>query len=285
MTETLPVLFLGHGSPMSTITDSPERRAWQALGTALPRPMAILAVTAHWETQGKTHLTVGESPRTIHDFRGFPQELFDIRYAAPGSAWLVERVAALLGEERIERDESWGFDHGAWGVLQPMFPAADIPLVVMSLDRALTPEQHLALGAKLSPLRDEGVLIVGSGNIVHNLGLWGATRGTVPGWAAEFQARVNAALVAGDIPALLDFADDDRAAQAAVNSGEHYLPLLYAVGARRPGEEAAIFSDNIDGALSMTSVAFGDPARIEGLRAALGESAVARYDARQEVAP
>jgi 4,5-DOPA dioxygenase extradiol len=282
MSDTLPVLFLGHGSPMSTITDSPERRAWQALGTALPRPRAILAVTAHWETRGKTHLTVGERPRTIHDFRGFPRELFDIRYAAPGSEWLAGRVAELLGEERVERDATWGFDHGAWGVLQPMFPAADIPLVAMSLDRSLSPEQHLALGERLAPLRDEGVLIVASGNIVHNLSLWRQAQGTVPEWADDFRNRINAAILADDRAALTRFAEDDRAAALAVNSGEHYEPLLYAVGARRPGDEAVIFSDTVDGALSMTSLAFGDPARIEGLRAALGSEAISRYPAPQE---
>ena len=282
MTATLPVLFLGHGSPISTITDSPERRAWQALGAALPRPRAILAITAHWETDGRTHLTVGDSPRTIHDFRGFPQELFDLRYPAPGSAWLVDRVADLLGEDRVERDGSWGFDHGAWGVLQPMFPAADVPLVAMSLDRALSPEQHLALGATLSPLRDEGVLIVASGNIVHNLALWREAQGTVPDWADDFRHRVNAAILTDDRAALTRFAPDDRAAELAVNSGEHYAPLLYAVGARRPGEEAVIFSDTVDGALSMTSLAIGDPARIEGLRAALGDEAISRYAPQPE---
>jgi 4,5-DOPA dioxygenase extradiol len=138
----LPALFLGHGSPMTTITDGPERRTWQALGRALPRPPAMLAITAHWETRGRSHLTAGENPRTIHDFRGFPQELYEVRYPAPGAPWLVDRVASLIGEERIARDESWGLDHGAWGVLLPMFPAADVPVVAMSLDRALSAEQH-----------------------------------------------------------------------------------------------------------------------------------------------
>lgn len=258
MTQRLPVLFLGHGSPMTTISDVPERRAWQALGRSLPRPKAILAITAHWETQGATHLTADEAPRTIHDFRGFPQELFDLRYPAPGSPELVERTAVLLGHDRVIRDQTWGFDHGAWGVVQPMYPAADIPMVAMSLDRALSPAQHLALGERLAPLRDEGVLIVASGNVVHNLALWRQSQGTVPDWAAGFQARINAALLADDRPALLDLSGDD--ARLAVNSGEHYLPLLYAAGARLPGDEVALFNDTVDGALSMTSVLFGDPA-------------------------
>jgi 4,5-DOPA dioxygenase extradiol len=243
---------------MTTITDGPERRTWQALGRALPKPKAILAITAHWETHGATHLTAGDAPRTIHDFRGFPQELFDLRYPAPGSADLVERVAALLGHDRVIRDDTWGFDHGAWGVVQPMYPAADIPMVAMSLDRALSPAQHLALGERLAPLRDEGVLIVASGNVVHNLALWRQLAGTVPDWAGAFRDRINAAILADDRDALLDLADEP--ARLAVNSGEHYLPLLYAVGARLPGDEVAVFNDTVDGALSMTSVLFGEAA-------------------------
>lgn len=243
---------------MTTITDGPERRAWQALGRRLPRPRAILAITAHWETRGATHLTAGEAPRTIHDFRGFPQELFDLRYPAPGSPELVERVAALLGHDRVLRDESWGFDHGAWGVVQPMYPQADIPMVAMSLDRALSPEQHWALGERLRPLREEGVLIIASGNIVHNLVLWRESIGTVPDWAARFRERINRALLADDRASLLDLGGEDAA--LAVNSAEHYLPLLYAAGARHPDDEVTIFNDSVEGALSMTSVLFGDPA-------------------------
>lgn len=241
---------------MTTITDGPERRAWQALGQALPRPRAILAITAHWETSGATHLTAGAAPRTIHDFRGFPQELFDLRYPAPGSPELIERVAALLGHDRVIRDDSWGFDHGAWGVVQPMYPDANIPMVAMSLDRALSPVQHLALGERLAPLRDEGVLIVASGNVIHNLALFRRSAGTVPDWAAGFRDRINAALLADDRAALLDLDGEDS--RLAVNSGEHYLPLLYAAGARQAGDETVLFNDTIDGALSMTSALFGD---------------------------
>lgn len=250
---------------MTTISDVPERRAWQALGPALPRPRAILAISAHWETQGKTHVTVGDHPRTIHDFRGFPPELYAVQYPAPGSAELVERVADLLGEDRVVRDADWGFDHGAWGVLQPMFPAADIPLVAMSLDRTLDAEGHLKTGELLAPLRDEGVLIVGSGNIVHNLALWRQSAGTQPDWAVDFRARTNAAIRTGDHSALTAFAPDDQSAQLAVNSGEHYLPLLYALGARKPGDGTAVFNDTLDGALSMTSVLVGDETLLEGI--------------------
>ena len=258
MTTRLPALFLGHGSPMTTITDGPERRAWQELCRTLPRPRAILAITAHWETQGRTHLTIGEHPRTIHDFRGFPQELYDIRYNAHGADWLVDRVGELLGEDRIARDDTWGFDHGAWGVVLPMYPDVDIPLVAMSLDRALSPAEHLALGESLAPLRDEGVLIIASGNIVHNLSLWRQYAGTQPPWATTFRDTVNSAVQEGDNATLLAAAEGcDPDAKLAVNSGEHFLPLLYAAGARLPGDEVAIFSDTLDGALSMTSVGFG----------------------------
>jgi len=269
VTAPLPALFLGHGSPMTVISDVPERRVWQALGQlfgrALLRPEAILCLSAHWETRGRTHLTIGPSPRTIHDFRGFPQELFDMRYPAPGSDWLVTRVAALLGEDRVARDDSWGFDHGAWGVLQPMFPEADIPLVAMSLNRALDPAGLVDLGRALAPLRDEGVLLVGSGNVIHNLALWRQSAGTRPEWAEQFRARSNAAILAGDLASLSVFAPDDEGAAKAINSGEHYLPLLPILGARRAGDGAALFNDTLDGALSMTSVLIGDTALLAGI--------------------
>ncbi|MEY4240217.1 MAG: dioxygenase extradiol [Pseudomonadota bacterium] len=264
MTPRLPTLFLGHGSPMTVITDGPERRAWQALGRSLPRPKAILVISAHWETQGKIHLTGGLAPRTIHDFGGFPDELFAIQYPAPGSPELVARIIELLGPDRAEADETWGFDHGTWGVVQPMYPAADIPLVAMSLDRSLSPEQHLAIAKHLAPLRDDGVLIIGSGNVVHNLRLFRQLMGTVPDWARQFQDRINDAVGTGDHAALTQFAADDEAASAAINSAEHYLPLLYAAGARLPGDGTSLFSDHIDGALSMTSYLIGDTALIAG---------------------
>ncbi|MEQ1542470.1 MAG: 4,5-DOPA dioxygenase extradiol [Novosphingobium sp.] len=254
----MPALFIGHGSPMNVITDSPERRAWEALGRALPRPTAILVVSAHWETQGAVHLTAGEHPRTIHDFGGFPDELFAIQYPAPGAPALVERVAGLLGEDAVRRDEGWGFDHGSWGVVRPMFPDADVPMIQLSLDRALTPVQHLDVAARLAVLRDEGVLLVASGNVVHNLREYMRTMGTQPHWAAEFQTRITCAVVDGDHAALTAFAPDDEAAALAINSAEHYLPLLYAVGTRLPGDDVGVFNDTIDGALTMTSYLIGD---------------------------
>lgn len=265
MTNRMPALFLGHGSPMTTITDGPERRAWTALGQALPRPRAILAISAHWETQGKIHVTAGEAPRTIHDFGGFPDELYAVRYPAPGSSWLIDRVSELVGDDRIERDESWGFDHGTWGVILPMFPEADVPVVAMSIDRSLSPEGLVDLGAALAPLRDEGVLLVGSGNVVHNLRLWRQFAGTQPEWATTFQEQINEAVRGADRAALTRFSPDDQAAAAAVNSAEHYLPLLPVVGSRLPGDAVGVFNDTVDGALSMTSYLIGDTALLEGI--------------------
>ena len=254
----MPALFIGHGSPMTVISDVPERRAMQALGRSLPRPEAILVISAHWETHGRSHVTAGAAPRTIHDFRGFPPELYAMQYQAPGSDELSARVAALIGGDRVVLDDAWGFDHGAWGVLQPMFPAADIPMVVMSLDRAQGPAGHLALGRALAPLRDEGVLILGSGNVVHNLALWRQSQGTQPVWADAFREKINEALLACDDATLLALESEE--ARLAVNSGEHYLPLLYAAGARMPEDAVTLFSDTLDGALSMTSVLYGDAA-------------------------
>lgn len=266
MTQRLPALFLGHGSPMTVITDNPARNAFIALGQALPRPSAILCMSAHWETRdGRTHLTAGEAPRTIHDFGGFPDELFAMQYPAPGSAALVDRVAALLGEDKVARDDSWGFDHGTWGVLQPMFPACDIPTVQIGIERTLGGDGILDLGRSLAPLRDEGVLLVASGNIVHNLSMWRQSVGTRPDWAVDLNERVKQAILAGDNTALTRFAPDDRAAAMAINSAEHYLPLLFTVGARLPGDEVAFFSDTVEGALSMTSILFGDTSVLAGI--------------------
>lgn len=266
MTKRLPVLFVGHGSPMTVITDSPERRALATVGGALPRPTAVLCISAHWETQGRTHVTAAGSPRTIHDFRGFPQELFDWRYPAQSPAWLVERVAALLGEDRVRRDDQWGYDHGTWGVLDLLFPGEYLPTVAMSIDRSLDADGHLALGAALAPLRDEGVMIVASGNVVHNLALWRQSAGTVPDWADSFRHRINAAVAADDHAALTRFAANDTAAGAVINSAEHYIPLLYAVGARLPGDAVGTFNDTVDGALSMTSYLLGNTAPLAVLQ-------------------
>lgn len=246
-------LFIGHGSPMTVITDNPECRYLEYLGTQLPQPRAILCVTAHWETHGATHVTDGEYPSTIHDFRGFPQELYEVEYPAPAPtpSTLHARVEELTGG--IVRDATWGFDHGVWGVLRPLFPNADVPVLAMSLDRNLNAQEHLQLGRKLAPLRREGVMIIGSGNVIHNLARWRESAGTVPDWADAFRDRINAAVMADNVDALTGFSVDDHIATTAINSEEHYLPLLYVVGARLPPDMVSVFNDTIDGALSMTS--------------------------------
>lgn len=243
---------------MTVITENPAREAWRKLGAALPRPRAILVISAHWETMGLTHVTGEAQPRTIHDFRGFPPELYAMTYPAPGAPALAARVVELLGPDRARTDGDWGFDHGVWGVTQPMYPEADIPTIAVSLDRSLDRDGAVAVGRALAPLRDEGVLIIGSGNVIHNLTIWRAVAGTQPDWATEFQARSNAAIVSADLDALTRFAPDDEAARLAINSGEHYLPLLVALGARRPDDSIGLFNDTLDGALSMTSALIGD---------------------------
>lgn len=267
MTQRLPALFLGHGSPMTVITDNAARDGFIALGKALPRPSAILCISAHYQTQGAAHVTGGAHPRTIHDFRGFPQELFDMQYPAPGSEALVDRVIALAGSGAVERSESWGFDHGTWGVLQPMFPACDVPTVAMSLDRSLDGEGHLALAARVAPLRDEGVLIVGSGNVIHNLSMWYEWARETPADILDFGQRVIDAVIAGDHAALTRFSPDDKAAALSINSAEHYLPLLYAAGARLPGDAVGVFNHDTADGLPMVSFVIGDaglaPARAQ----------------------
>lgn len=250
---------------MTVITDNPERKALERLGRELPRPDAVVVITAHWETDGETRVTSGVRPHTIHDFRGFPQELYEITYPAPGNPALAARVAALIGP-KAALDDRMGFDHGVWGVLRPLFPAGDIPVIAVSVDMSLTPDEHVALGQALAPLRDENVLIIGSGNIVHNLAFWRQSAGTVPVWADSFRSRINQALDEGDTLAVTRFSDGDEAARAAINSAEHYFPLLYPFGARMDGDDVAIFNDTIDGSLSMTSVLWGHRELVDGLR-------------------
>lgn len=257
---------------MTVITDNPARDAFVALGKVLPRPSAVLCISAHYETMGATHLTAQPLPPTIHDFRGFPPELFAMRYPAPGSPGLVKRVMDLTGGG-VVADHDWGFDHGVWGVLQPMFPACDVPTVAMSLNRALSDDGHLALAAALAPLREEGVLIVGSGNIIHNLALWRQAAGRPLDWAMGFGQRIVDAVLANDLAALTNFAPDDEAAALAINSAEHYLPLLYTVGARLPGDGAAVFNDTIDGALAMASFLIGDADLVRRMEQHLPEPA------------
>jgi len=260
MTARLPGIFLGHGNPLNALRENAWTRAWSALGGALvPRPRAVLAVSAHWYIPA-TAVTAMAAPRTIHDFGGFPRELFAMRYPAPGDPALATRVAELLAPLPIEQDHSWGLDHGAWSVLCHVFPRADVPVVQLSIDETRPPAFHYELGARLRPLRDEGVLIVGSGDVVHNLEAyaWGARPAQPYDWAVRFESRLRERLVAGDHTALIDYAALGEDALLSVPTPEHYLPLLYVLGASVPGESVTFPTEGIDGgSVSMLGVRFG----------------------------
>ncbi len=255
----MPALFVGHGNPMNAIEENRFVAAWCETAARLPRPRAILCISAHWETDG-TRVTAEERPRTIHDFSGFPDELYAVRYPAPGSPPLAERVRELLGASAVrpDTDEPWGLDHGAWAVLRRIYPEADIPVVQLSLDRTLPPRDHYGLACRLLPLRREGVLVVGSGNLVHNLRLldWRTDR-PFP-WAAEFD-RLAAELVrAGEHDRLADYPALGEAARLAIPTNEHYLPLLYVLALQQPEEPVVFFAEGVVyGSLSMRSLQIG----------------------------
>jgi len=256
----MPVLFVGHGSPMNTIEQTPWSRAWQALGERLPRPRAILAVSAHWCAEG-VFLTGQERPRTIHDFGGFPRALYEIRYGAPGSPALAARAAELLGVPATAVRDDWGLDHGTWSVLVHLVPEADIPVVQLSLDLRLPPLEHLRLGERLAPLREEGVLLLSSGNITHNLAhaFGAADRGDrePPAWARAFDRGVADALGARDWTFLAKAlgSEDGRVSHP---TPDHYLPLLYTAGASAGDDGLSFPTEGFDMAsLSMRAVLFG----------------------------
>lgn len=253
----LPALFIGHGSPMNAIEESIYSEAWRKVAASIPRPKAILCISAHWETKG-TFVTTMPEPRTIHDFYGFPDELYQVQYPAPGSIDLAERVCGLASSSKVTADSQWGLDHGAWSVLRRMYPEADIPVVQVSLDRTRFAHEHYKLGAELSALRSEGVLIVGSGNIVHNLRLmqWDASKPY--SWAVEFDQQVAELILAGNHEKLADYQSLGEAANLAVPTNEHYLPLLYILALQQSGEPVSFFAEGLAlGSISMRSVRIG----------------------------
>jgi len=254
--KRMPAVFVGHGSPMNAIEDNAFRRAWGDLGRRLPRPKSILCVSAHWETRGVA-LTAMAAPRTIHDFYGFPQALFDVRYPAPGDPALAERVATLLAAHKPVLDTQWGLDHGAWSVLIAMYPKADIPVVQLSIDTSKPGAYHYGIGQALKTLRDEGVLILGSGNIVHNLRLFDFRAPATPEWATRFDALVKQRIGAHAHDELIAFEAMGADARLAIPTAEHYLPLLYVLGAKYPDESATFFNETVISAISMTSVVIG----------------------------
>jgi len=248
-----PAIFFGHGSPMNAL-GGPYAAAWRDIGSALGKPAGVVMVSAHWETRGLA-VTAQARPETIHDFGGFPAELHAYQYPAPGSPALAARVAALTGAIPVE---DWGLDHGAWSVLTHVWPAADVPVVQLSLDRTLSPEAHVALARRLAPLRDEGVVIAGSGDFVHNLRTMKRAGGDPYAWATTFNEAVKAALVRGDTAALADWVGLAEDAQLSVPTDEHYLPLLYVAAQRLPGDDVSFFNDVIEGgSISMTGVRIG----------------------------
>jgi len=256
MSQTMPVLFVGHGSPMNAIEENEFSRAWVQIASGLPRPKAIVCVSAHWETNGVA-VTAMPDPRTIHDFYGFPRALSEVQYPAPGSPELAERICSQLSDLNVTLDQSWGLDHGTWSVLRQMYPAADIPVIQLSLARKQTPDFHYELGRRLQFLRTENVLVVGSGNIVHNLRLV-AFNAPPFDWADEWDQFVSRAIEMDDHLPLIQYEQQGRAALLSINTAEHYLPLLYILGMKMPEDPVTFYNGQIFAAsLSMRSVRIG----------------------------
>ena len=260
-TEKMPVLFLGHGSPMNAIEENQFVQGFRNISREIPKPNAILCISAHWFTNG-TFVTAMLNPKTIHDFYGFPKELFEVNYPAPGSPELARETAELLLPEIVEEDHSWGLDHGAWSVIRHLYPNAEMPVIQLSIDYNKPPQYHFDLAKKLQKLREKGILIIGSGNIVHNLRMvdWKNinTVGAGWDWAIEAREKTNNWLLDGNFRNLIDYQKQGIALQTAVPSPDHYLPLIYSLGLKEKSENLSLFNDElIGGSLSMTSVRIG----------------------------
>ena len=255
-TAKMPVLFVGHGSPMNALEDNEFSRAWAALGQSLPRPSAILCVSAHWETEG-AKVAAMPKPRTIHDFRGFPPELYKKQYPAAGSPEWAGATCDLIHSTTVVADMDWGLDHGAWSVLCRMFPAADVPVFQLSLGRAQPPQRHYDLARELAPLRERGVLIVGSGNLVHNLGTMEWTDKAFD-WAADFDATVTGLIMTRNHDALVRYDRLGSAAALAIPTNEHYLPMLYALALQGKDEPLTFCTEKVVlGSISMRGFKIG----------------------------
>ena len=252
----MPAVFVGHGNPMKALEENAFTRDWTALGASLPRPKAVLSVSAHWYGPG-VRTTAQDRPRTIHDFGGFPRELFEVRYPAPGDPVLARRVADLAGGRP---DDRWGLDHGTWSVLKHVYPAADVPVVQLSLDETLTPAEHWALARRLDPLRDEDILLLGSGNVVHNLHAyaWGLEARAPFDWAVRFEQAVRRAFDEGREADLAGYEAMGPDARLSAPTPDHFLPLLYVAAVRRPGEPVSWPVEGIDGgSVSMLAIQVG----------------------------
>lgn len=259
-TGKMPVLFLGHGSPMNAIEDNEFVRGWNNTGRSIPRPSAILCVSAHWETRG-TFVTAMENPRTIHDFGGFPEELYMVQYPAPGSPVLARETSGIIKKANVGFDETWGFDHGCWSVVKHLYPEADIPVIQLSLGYNLTPLQHYELATELKILRRKGILIIGSGNMVHNLRLveWSKLNEVYAyDWAAEASEKMKRFIISGDHKQLINHQTQGRAFELAIPTPEHFLPLLYVLALKEENDNIEIFNDKpLAGSLTMTSLKIG----------------------------
>lgn len=263
-TAPMPVLFLGHGSPMNAIEENEFVQGFRKIATTLPKPRAILCISAHWETRG-TKVTAMENPRTIHDFGGFPKELYEVQYPAPGSPKLAATTQSIISSTPVETDLQWGLDHGCWSVVKHLYPAANIPVVQMSLNYLQPPAWHYALGKELSALRRQGVLILGSGNMVHNLGLvaWDKlnTAGFAYDWAEEAAGIMRYSIETGRHDPLIHYRQSGKPMQLAIPTPEHFLPLLYILALQTPQDELQFFNNRaVAGSLTMTSLRIGSPA-------------------------
>jgi len=257
-TEQMPVLFVGHGNPMNAITDNEYSKTWAAIGKKLTPPKAILCISAHWLTNG-TSVAMTENPETIHDFGGFPDELFKVQYPAPGGKDYAKMAVSALKSVKVHEDFEWGLDHGAWSVLKNMYPKADIPVFQMSIDYSKPPQYHYDLAKELAVLRARGILIVASGNVVHNLGSvsWGDANKKFD-WAVEFDDMVKKNIEDNNPFPLINYHELGAIAKMAHPTNDHYLPLIYAIGLRSKTDQFEFFNSSFDlGSISMRSVLFG----------------------------
>ena len=257
-TEKMPVLFLGHGDPMNAILENEFTREFKNLGSTITKPNAILCISAHWETKG-TFVTAMETPRTIHDFGGFPQELYNVQYPAPGSPELANQTKKIITKTEVGLDKKWGLDHGSWTVVKHMYPNADIPIIQMSLDYSKSPKYHYELAKDLASLREKGVLIVGSGNMVHNLGLmaWKKSKENEYGfdWAIEANEKFKELILSDNHSPLINYSSQGKAFNLAIPTPDHFLPLLYTLALKEDTEEVTLFNDKtLGGSFSMTSL-------------------------------
>lgn len=259
-TSKMPVLFLGHGSPMNAIEENEFVKGFRNVSSEIETPKAILVVSAHWQTRG-TKVTAMEQPPTIHDFGGFPKALYEVQYPAPGSPALAKEVQNMATTTEVHLDDKWGLDHGAWTVIRHMYPKADIPVIQLSLDYYKSPQQHYELAKELAKLREKGILIVGSGNIVHNLGMihWQKLNENFGyDWANEANDKMKKFILNGNHNELVNFSKQGKAFDLAIPTPEHYLPLLYALALQDKRDEISIFNDEpVGGSLTMTSVKIG----------------------------